>query len=262
MTNQDRVWKIGVWVGVLLAVFLAVLSIKQLKSIAYVGKSENIVNSISVNGKGEQVVIPDIATFSFGVNETAKTVTEAQTKATEKTNAALDAIRKAGIADKDIKTISYNINPQYEYQNGVCNTTICRPGKNVLTGYEVSQTIEVKIRDIEKAGSIFELIGSLGVQNVNSLQFSVDDIEEVKAEARKLAIEDAEKRAKELSDQLDVRLVRIISYYDNNDTPYPYYERSAVFAGKDAVANQAMPPEVPTGEQKIISSVNITYEIR
>jgi uncharacterized protein len=264
MSNQDKVWKIGIWVGVLLAVFLAVISIKELKSIAYVGKDTPVMNSISVNGKGEEVSIPDIATFSFGVTETNKQVSVAQETATKRINAALEAVRAAGIAEKDIKTTSYNINPRYEYQPGVCTAQRCGEGKNILTGYEVSQYVEVKIRDLTKAGEIFSSIGALGVDNVNNLMFAIDDIETVKAKARAKAIDDAQAKAEQLSKQLGVRLVRIMSFYDSSDDMPYYYGRGGDMA-MSAVKNEAavgMPPEVPTGEQEILSRVSITYEIR
>ena len=99
MNNKERLFQVGGTVGILLVVFLAVLSIKEIKSLAYVGKDTPAMNVISVNGKADVVSIPDIATFSFSVTETAKTVQEAQTKATDKTNNALKAVRAGGVAD-------------------------------------------------------------------------------------------------------------------------------------------------------------------
>jgi len=264
MSIQEKVWKTGMWVGVLLAVFLAVVSIKELKSIAYVGKDSPIMNSISVNGKGEEVVIPDIATFSFTITEVDKDVATAQTEATKRFNAALEAVRAAGIEEKDFKTLSYNINPHYEFEQGICSALRCAPGKNILTGYEVSQTVQVKVRDTKKAGGIFSTIGALGVDNVNNLVFSVDDIETVKAAARAKAIENAQTKAEELSKQLGVRLVRIMSFYDSSDDVNPYYyARGGDMMEVSAVKNQTAPaPSIPTGEQEIISRVTVTYEIR
>lgn len=262
MNNQQKVWSIGVWVGVLLAVFLGVLSIKELKSISYIGKNQQIVNSISVNGKGEAVSIPDIATFSFTVSETAKTVLEAQKAATEKINSTLKAIRAGGVADKDIQTLSYNINPHYEYQDSLCTTISCRPGKSVLTGYEVSQSVQVKVRDLSKAGDLFGSIGSFGVQNVNGLTFSIDDIETVKTKARALAIADAQVKAKSLAKQLGVSIVGITSFYDSSNQPSPMYGLGAMNMSDSVSAKVAVPvPEIPAGEQKVISNVTITYEI-
>lgn len=264
MNTQESVWKVASAVGMVLVIFLAVFTVKQIKSIAYVGKDTPIMNSISVTGKGEIVTIPDVATFSFTVTENAKTVADAQTRATERTDAALKAVRAAGVDDKDIKTTGYNINPHYEYQTSICSPTYCPPSKSILTGYDVSQTIEVKVRDLEKVGAIFGSIGSAGVQNVSSLQFAVDDIEAVRAQARKIAIADAQARAKELSKQLGVRLVKITSYYDQSNEPI-FYGRGGggdMAMSVKSEAALAVPPEIPSGEQKVISNIVISYEIR
>lgn len=264
-------------IGVL-TVFVVIVAVKEIKAIGYVGANPNQSNTINVSGTGEAVAIPDIATFSFSVTETAKTVAEAQTAATAKINAAIAALSQAGIEDRDIKTQGYNINPHYEYQNAVCPartpTTIspdgvgmpssvyyCPPGKSVLTGYDVSQTIGVKIRDLEKAGAIFTSIGALEVDSVNGLNFSVDKPEDIQAKARAEAIAEAEAKAKELAKQLGVRLVRIISFSENGNYPYA----RAYGMGGDAsvkLESAAAAPQVPVGEQEVSSTVNITYEIK
>ena len=262
MNNQERLFKIGSWVGVLLIVFLAILSLKELKSISYVGNDSPIMTSISVTGKGEAISIPDIATFSFSVTESAKTVQEAQTKATEKTNNALKAVKLSGILEKDLKTLSYSINPKYEYNQGICSPYSCPGGKQVLVGYEVSQTIQVKVRDLSKAGELFDSIGNTGVQNVSNLAFSIDDIDSVKAKARVEAINDAKIKAKALASQLGVKLVRITGYYDSSvEQPYLYGRGEGMVS--DAVLMKAnVAPEIPRGEQKTTANVTITYEIK
>jgi uncharacterized protein YggE len=261
MNQKEQVWKVGALVGIILALFLLVITIKEVKSLSFVGRDNGVYNSISVNGKGEEVIIPDIATFNFSVTEKAKTVAEAQKLATEKINKTLDAVRSNGINEKDIKTISYNINPEYEYTNGLCNQWSCAPGKSVLIGYQVSQTIEVKVRNIEKAGDILATIGSLEVDNVSSLTFSVDDIETVKANARASAIEDAKIKAEKLAKDLGVKIVRITSYYDSSEQPWPVYGMGGDMM-MSAKAESVRSPEIPTGEQKVVANVTITYEIR
>lgn len=261
MNIQEKVWKVGRWVGIILAIFLAIISIKELKSIGYVGKDVQITNTISVTGTGDAVTIPDIATFSFTVTETAKTVVDAQTKATNKINTALKAVKDAGVVDKDIQTTSYNINPRYEYQSVACSQYNCPSGKSVLTGYDVSQSIQIKVRELGKAGLIFTSIGSLGVQNVNGLSFAVDKPEKIQAEARAKAITDAQSKAKELAKQLGVSLVRITSFYENNGGPGPIIYGMGGGAKTMTVDSVAVAPNIPTGEQKVTSDVTITYEI-
>lgn len=258
---KNRAWKIGIAVGILLSFFLAVISIKEIKAIRYV--KDPLANSITVNGKGEAVSIPDVATFSFSVTETAKTVDEAQAKATTKIDATLKALKDGGVNDKDIKTLSYNINPHYEYIEGSCVAGgPCRPGKSVPTGYDVSQSVEVKIRDLKKAGALFSSVGAAGIQNVNGLTFSIDDIETIKSKARNLAIENAKEKAKTLAKQLGVSLVRITSFFDGSEEP-PFYASAMTGEMMKTLSTPAvMTPQVPAGEQKVISKVSVTYEIR
>ncbi|MFA6295214.1 MAG: SIMPL domain-containing protein [Candidatus Paceibacterota bacterium] len=260
MNIPEKIWQVTKYLLSILIIFFVIISIKELKSIGYIGANPNAVNSITVNGTGDAVAIPDIATFSFSVTETAKTVADAQTQATTKTNAVLKAIKDGGVADKDIQTTSYSINPHYEYQNSVCTTYSCPPSKSILTGYEVSQSIQVKVRDLSKAGALFTTIGSLNVQNVNGLSFSVDKPESVQAEARSEAIADAQEKADKLAKELGVSLVRISSFYESNNQPtmMKYGLGEARAMALDAVVT---PPSIPAGEQKITSNVSITYEI-
>lgn len=262
MNNKDNIWKVGVLVGSILALFLLVITIKEMKSISYVGRDVAVANSISVNGKGEEITIPDIATFSFGVTEKAKTVSLAQSAATAKLNAALKVVKESGVEDKDIKTTSYNINPSYEYTNGVCNAVSCSPSRSVLVGYEVSQTISVKVRNIEKAGALLVSVGALEVQNVSGLSFSVDNIDNIKAKARASAISDAKAKAEKLAKDLGVSLVRITSFYDNSDQPIPYYGMGNEMMSAKVSSAPIVAPEIPVGEQKVVSNVTITYEIK
>ncbi len=263
MNNQEQVWKIGKWVGLFLVIFLGITSIKQLYSIGYVGKEISVPNSISVTGKGEAVSIPDIATFSFGVNETAKTVKEAQTLATDKINKALTAVKIGGVEEKDIKTLSYSINPRYEYTQGICTQYGCPGGKSVLMGYDVSQTVEVKIRDLSKAGELFDTIGTAGIKTVNGLSFTIDDIDSVKAIARTKAIADARAKAEKIAKDLGVRLVKITSFYDSSDDNSfnPMYASESTFGGAMTM-KASVAPQIPTGEQKVEATVSISYEIK
>jgi uncharacterized protein YggE len=260
MNIPDKFWNSAMGALGLLTIFLIIISIKEIKSISYVGSNLTMTNTITVDGTGDAVTVPDIATFSFSVTETAKTVAEAQTKATDKINASLKAVRDGGVAEKDISTQSYSINPHYEYQGAVCSTYSCPPSKSILTGYDVSQSISVKVRDLKKAGDLFTSIGTLGVQNIGNLAFSVDEPETVKAEARSKAIANAEAKAKKLSSELGVSLVRIISFSENNNV----YPRAVYSMGADLMNQKtaSISPEIPTGEQKVTDNVTITYQIK
>ncbi|MEY2664768.1 MAG: hypothetical protein RIT04_576 [Candidatus Parcubacteria bacterium] len=264
-TIKQNTWKAGMLVGGILALFLLVLTIAQVKGIFTSDWDKPVMNTITVSGTGDAVSIPDIATFSFTVTETQKTVVEAQDKSATKLNATLAAIKAAGVLENDIKTQSYSINPHYEYTGGVCTQSYpstCTPSKNVLTGYDVSQTILVKIRDLSKAGEIFGLIGGQDVKDVNGLAFSIDDVDSVKQKAQGIAIIDAKTKAAKLAKDLGVHLGRIVSFNADNGGGYPYYAMDSMSMKATAVAAPRAIAEIPAGEQKVTSNVSITYEIR
>jgi uncharacterized protein YggE len=181
------------------------------------------------------------------------------------------------VADKDIQTSDYSIDPQYEYQNAVCPMassadsavsssgmmipTYCPPGKQTLTGYTVSESITVKLRDLSKAGALLVSLGSAGVSDLNGPSFAVDDPNAVQDQARTKAIADAQSKAGELAKELGVRIVRVVSFTDNNSgviRPVMY----AMGAVANADSKSVAVPEIATGQQKVTDNVTITYEIR
>lgn len=259
---KTNVWKTGAVVGGLLALFLLAISINQIKLIFGYDSANPITNTITVSGKGEAVAIPDIATISLTITENAKTVADAQDLATNKLNAVIKAVHAEGVAEKDVKTTSYNINPHYEYNDGVCNGIRCTPGKSVITGYDVSQSLDIKVRDLSKAGKLLDVVGGLGVQNVSGLSFAIDDMDVIKEKARADAIADAKAKGAKLASQLGVRIVKIVSFNDLTDSPYGFYGMGGDSMSAKVESAVARPvPQVPAGEQKVISQVSITYEI-
>lgn len=255
--NNPGFRKTAVTLLVLLVAFVAVKIVSEIKAISYIGKPTNMANVITVNGKGEVVATPDIATFSFTVSEESPVVSTAQAEATQKTGAILAYLKEAGIEDEDIKTIAYDIYPRYDYYE----TSYRVPGRQVLAAYVVSQTIQVKVREMEKAGEILTGIGEYGASSVSGLAFEVDEQDELVREARDNAIADAREQAEKLAAALGVKLGSITSYYDNSPyQPYPLYARDGAM-GLGGAMNEAS-VQLPAGESKITSNVTITYEIR
>lgn len=219
------------------------------------------INTITVSGEGKANAAPNIAQITFTVQESAAAVKDAQDAATKKTNDALAAVKAMGIDDKDVKTLGYNVNPQYATQS-------CPPGAmcpqyingNKITGYQVSQTVQVKVRDTAKAGDVLQKLGSLGVQNISGPDFSVDDPTAVQAEARGKAIDAARTKAEALAKQLHVRLGKVVSFNENGGGYYPTPMYAA--AGKSAAMDAAMPPSLPTGTNETDVTVSVTYEIK
>lgn len=259
LKNKYFTW-LGVAVVGMLFLFLGSATIHQLKLTDT--SSIDSRNTITVSGTGEAVAIPDIATFSFSVTKEAKTSAEAQKLATDISNKILDAVKKNGVAEKDIKTTNYSLYPKYDYPQVVCSAIYpsnCPSGREVLRGYEISQTFEVKIRDIEKSGQIVSDATGAGATNINGPTFGVDKEEEVIAKARNEAIADAKNKAESIADGLGVKLVRVVAFNENEvGYPTPMMNKAFGMGGADAVSA----PQLPTGENKYSKNVQVTYEIR
>ncbi len=248
----------------LLAVFLLVASIYGLKSIRYVGSGVAASNTISVSGDGEVFAVPDTATFSVTIQERAKDVAAAQTAATKKNNDVIAYLKDEGVDEKDIQTADYNVQPQYEYTNGACTNGYCAPGKQTLIGFEVTQTLTVKVKDTDKAGDLLSGVGSRGASSVSGLSFTIDDQDQLEADARDEAIADAKVKAEKLAASLGVSIVRVVGFSESEYQPYYAYGRGGVAmdAAQSMKLESAPSPELPVGQNKITSNVNITYEIR
>lgn len=262
----------GVLIAVLIA-FVAVLTINALKENKYIGGGISSANVISVSGEGEAFAVPDIAEFSFDVVAEANTLVPAQEEVTTKMNTIIAYLKEQGIEERDIKTTNYSSNPRYEwrdatatYSSGATDAVMMYPpypgnSNQVLVGYEVRHSISVKVRDTDLAGTIVTGVSELGVTNMYGPNFTVDDQDELMREARKDAIHDAEEKAEELAHDLDVKLVRIVSFSENGGGYYPMYARMEGGVAYDS-AEVKVAPEIPEGENKVNAYVTITYEIR
>ncbi|MBI2096326.1 MAG: SIMPL domain-containing protein [Candidatus Taylorbacteria bacterium] len=262
---QNKFFRVGViGTAIFLALFLAAKAIGAFKGISAAYAENPPVQTITVSGKGEVLVKPDIAVITFGVIEEAATVAAAQKKAADKMNAAIKFLKESGVAEKDIKTVNYNIYPRYEFgpkgQRPVVYPPYPPEGTRSLVGYEISQTVEVKIRKLDEAGKILAGLGAAGVNNLSGLNLINDKEDELRKEARSKAIADARADAKKLARDLGVRLSKIISFSESGIYPV-YFGKAAVGLerGGDAAPT---PPEIPSGENRIVTNVTITYEIR
>lgn len=244
----------------LLAFFLLV---KTLDMFDELGRSNSpMMNTITVQGEGRAAAVPDIARITYTVMETDANVATAQERATKKNDEALAALAELEIDKDDIRTLSYNVSPQYSYQNRGCVNGMCPPSTPRITGYQVSQTVEVKIRATDMASEALGKLGTIGVQNINGPEFTIDNPESVRAEAREEAIDKARKEAERLAKQLGVRLGKVVSFYDNQ-APYPMYGYGGGMMegmGMDMKVQSA--PSLPVGQSEYTANVSITYEIK
>jgi hypothetical protein len=256
--------KIVALVGVMAVVALAAYTYSAVKQAKYMYQGPT---TISVVGKGEVFAKPDIASFSFSVESKEADATAAQNKAGETMDAIVAYLKDAGVDEKDIKTGYYSLSPRYEYPEIVCASWGCPPSNEEpkLIGYQVSQSVTVKVRDTEKAGELVSGAGDKGAMNVSGLSFTIDDEDALKTEARELAIKDAREKGEALARNLGTRIVRMNGYWEEEGGyPSPYYGMGgdSMMKAEVAVSEQSRDAVLPTGENTITVKVNISYEIK
>lgn len=245
---------------VIILIALALLFIgkafSEFKSIQYIGEEAGVRSTITVSGEGEVAIAPDTAQFSFGVAKEAKEVASAQKQVTTAMNGLLEYLESYGIEEKDIKTTSYTISPRYEYRERL---SFPSTGERVLVGYEVSQRVEVSMKELDGLGEVIGELGGRGATNISNVRFTVEDEDEVKAQAREEAIKDAREKAKILARDLGVRLGRVVSFHETGGPIYNDYYEERTYAVDSRGGGTA--PQIPAGENEIRVNVNVSYSI-
>ncbi len=213
---------------------------------------------IEVIGEGEVFAIPDLAIISFSVENEEKEAELVLSNNAQKVNKVIAYLKENEIEEKDIKTTSFNLYPRYEYYEEM---SYIKPGeRRVLAGYEAVQTIEVKIRDMEKIGVLVEGGVTAGANRVSGVSFTVENEKEIKREAREIAIREAKREAEILSKQLGVKLTGIIGFNEQQDGGITYM-RSLGMGEMDKMMD-VVSPEIAIGENKITSRVYLRYKIK
>ena len=250
---------------IILSLFFAVKLLAEFRS--YGMMESSYANTITLSGHGEVQAIPDIAKINFTIKKEAKTVKEAQAGVVLVEKKALDFLKEKKVDEKDIKTSNASFYPKYDYVRIACPSIganeisyDCGNNKQVLVGYEASESIVVKVRNTDDAGIIMQGLGAIGVSNLSGPDFAIDNEDSLKAQARKEAINDAKEKARILAKDLGVSLGRIADFSESgNDYPIMYGESAMM---KDSVGAAPAPAVIPKGENTISSNVTITYEIR
>ncbi len=241
-------YKYLTWSGTAVLIILAIFLLASTNQIVNTAAT---TNTVSFSGEGKVVAKPDIAKVSLTILTTATASKAAQDDNSNKSKAVTDYLKKQKIEDKDIKTTSYNIYPQYKYPR--------YGGQPTITGYQVNQTIEIKVRNLDNVSNILDGVVTAGANQVNQLRFEIDNPGALKAEARARAIADAKKKAGELQSQVGISLGKIVNFSENTGGyPVPIMYGAKGMGG----AIDSAGPSVPTGENEITVNVTITYQIR
>jgi uncharacterized protein YggE len=210
----------------------------------------NPPRSISLTGHGEVQVAPDMALVTIGTVDQAATAAEALAANNASMAAIMAVLRDAGIADKDIQTSNFLVQPRYDYGNSA------QPPR--LVGYEVSNTLTVTVRKLATLGALLDKSVASGSNRIDGISFQLADPDSALDEARRRAAADATRKARLYAAALGVNLGPILSVSESGGLPPP------VPMQMKTMGAEAMSAEVPIarGEQTVSVDVNIVWEIR
>ena len=209
--------------------------------------------TMSLTGRAEVSAPPDMAVISSGVVTEAKTAREALTANNAAMAEVIAALKQAGIAEKDLQTAGFSVEPQYLYPPQQSDGRRDPPR---IVGYRVSNSLSVKVRDLARLGEVLDRSVSLGANQVSGIAFSVEDDTALMDEARMQAMADAARKARLYADAAGVELKRIVSISetDRPGPPQPFMARALRMEAADTVPVEA-------GELALSVEVNVTWEI-
>jgi len=235
---------------VYLTVLIGVLVQLNLSRALDVGKAPAERHNIMISGTGETSGIPDIAVVNLGFQADKETVSAAQKQNTETVNAFLQDLRGMNILSEDIQTSNYNIWPLEKYNNVTY--------KSETYAYRVSQEIRVKIRNLDQVSNVLDLAGRHQLNQVSGLSFEIDNVENLKDEARVKALEDAKDKAARIAEALGVKIVKVVSFSESlNGSAISKYAVSAY----GEMGGGGYAPSVEKGSLDVTVDVAVTYEI-
>lgn len=213
---------------------------------------------IEVGGAGTAYRAPDLAVTQLTVLRNAATAAEAMSAANEAVDAVTKAMTEFGIEKRDLQTAGFQVSPQYQYDNRSDGQQ--QPPK--LVGYEVRNTLSVKVRDLAKLGEVLDRAVKLGVNEGGSISFEIDDPSDASKEARRLAVADARERAETLATASGLKLGRVVLIQDgavHNEPMPPVPIMEMKLAAAPASAAGRVPVEA--GENAVRADVRIVFEL-
>lgn len=202
---------------------------------------------LDVVALGEVTRVPDVARISAGVITQAQSATDAIRLNAQRMNAVREALRRAGIADRDIQTSTISLQPEYRYAEN-------QPP--ALVGYRAANEVSIRFRDIAQTGRILDALVAQGANQINGPMLEIDRPEAALDEARTAALANARARADLYARALGMRVRRILSVSEAGVPNMPYPRPMAM---SRAAANDAV--QIDPGEQRLAVSLTVSFEL-
>lgn len=207
--------------------------------------------TITVTAEGKATVTPDLAESSFSVVSRGKNPEELADGNNQKVSAAIQFLKSEGIEGKDIKTVGYSLSPDYRYDP--------QTERNFITGYTLTQTVLVKMRDLNKVAKVIGGLTPLGVNQIGGINFSIEDQENPLSLARGEAMKKAEAKAREMAAQGGARLGRLVNISESQGGfPIPYYYAAGTLRAEPAAVAA---PTIEPGSQEVKDQITLVYEL-
>jgi uncharacterized protein YggE len=218
-------------------------------------RMNNQQEGIWVNGEGKVPAVPDVANLSLGITAKADTVAQAQSQASEAMNKVMKALTDNGVASKDIKTQQFNISKVTRWDD--------KNQQEVVLGYQVTNTVTAKVRDIPKTGTVIDAVAVAGgdLTRIDSISFSIDNPTPYQQQAREKAMADAKSKAEQMAKLAGVSLGKPTYISESSYIPGPIYRADLVKAEGAPVPAPA-PTPISAGEQQVTVTVQIVYNIK
>lgn len=228
------------------------LSMTALPAMAQDHCAMNDQTTLNISADSELKSAPDIATISAGVVTLNLKAEQSLKENSTQMNAIFEALKVAGIADKDMQTSGITLNPQYVYEQNKSPK---------ITGYQANNNLTIVIRDLKKIGTVLDTLVGKGANQINGPSFTIENPDELLNKARKQAVAKARERAELYAEAAGMKVKRIISMSESTSSgpmpPYPMMRKMEMMVASDAGA----PTPVAAGQVNLSANVNIVYEL-
>lgn len=243
----------------MLIIFVGLLIVDRGEALSTRISGKQPANTLTVSGEGKVEAVPDLATVTIGVISQGKTAQEVKDSNNQKVAAVVKFVKDQGVPEKDIQTTNLNLSPQQDWTSG----------RATIIGYQGNQSITVKFNGVDKSQDKVEKVldGAVnaGANEIYGPTFEIKDPDELRQQARKLAIAKAKEKAQELASEAGLTLGKIVSVSESGGyyppIPVMYGKASSGVAVAPTAENQSR-PDIQVGQQEISQVMTVVFEVK
>jgi len=250
--------KIPSWMLKIIAILCAVLLLVLIIDLGYSIRSKYTTvddkHVVTISAQGKVTAAPDLLIVNTSVVTNASSASDAQNQNTAKMNKVIDFVKTKGVDSKDIETAGYNIYPNYDYKSGTQS----------VVGYTASQTLSIKVRDLNSVGALLDGVVQNGANQIQSAEYTFSDPDALREQAREQALTSARQKAEKLAAAAGAKLGTLVTFTEeqnNFPTPIPYALNSPALAAGGA-PNSLPVTQLEPGTQDITEQVTVTYSLK